>query len=312
MSLPKLRAVDVSAALTGPAAPNALPFRSSLAVIIVAGMVAAGCAAMLSLRWRDGIKNREETTLERSEIAFLRELQGAGADLSSLVRVIVDDARVRTTLATPGIDDETILDLLRDMRVSTGVSIIGVLEAGRVRTCLGADGLVRADLSGSSLVRDAWDAGRSSGLWALKDELLSIAMAPVRLANDPPRLVMVGRKVGPTELETVGQDLGTTGALMINGRPVAGDESYALQTARLPTGVFTVDDPTAVRVRIGIVPDVSPPVRAVWVVQSGGDAGQSRARQWLAVGSVAGSAVTALIAVLLLLLSRGGRMTFQG
>ena len=312
MSLPKLRAVDAPAEVASARANKSLPWRTAMLLIIVAGLVAAGCAVMLGLRLRDGMKSRAETTLQRSEAAFLRQLQSAGADLSSLVRVIVDDARVRTTLATPGIDDETILDLLRDMRISTGVSIIGVLEGGRVRTCLGADGLVRADLSGSTLVRDAWEAGRSSGLWALKDELLAVAMAPVRLANDPPRLVMVGRKVGQTELATVGQDMGTTGALTINGRSVAGDESVALQTARLPAGVFALTESNAARARIGIVPDVSPPVRAVWVVRSGGDADQGLALWWLTVGSAAGSTVTALVAVLLLLMSRGDRMTFQG
>ena len=66
-----------------------------------------------------GMQTRAEAKLARSEAAFLRELQSKGTDLTALVRVIVDDARVRTTLATPGIDDETIQDLLRDMRTST-------------------------------------------------------------------------------------------------------------------------------------------------------------------------------------------------
>ena len=122
---------------------------------------------------------------------------------------------------------------------------------------------------------------------------------------------MVGRKVGQTELETVGQDTGTTGALMINGRPVAGDESFALQTARLPDGEFALGS-NAARGRIGLVPDVSPPVRAVWLCAMVANPARILELRWLTVGTVASSMVTALVAVLMLLLGRGGRMTFQG
>ncbi len=310
MNVPKLTILDESHPQTTADPSAEIPFRSLLIVGLLAGLIAAGCGFALRLQFLDVAAKLEERALVRAETAFDRELKSAGTELMSLVRVIVDDARVRTTLATPGIDDETILDLLRDLRRSTGVSVIGVLEAGRVRTCVGNDGLARADLSGSSLVREAWDNGRSSGLWALKDELLAVAMAPIRLASDPPRLLMLGGQIGVGELETVNDLTGTVGALTINGRPVAGDEALAVRTSGYSPGVHWLETPSKIRFRIGAVPVVSLPVRTAWIIRNDDGGREILVGRWITVCGITSATVAALAAAILLVLSRGRRMMF--
>ena len=311
MNVPKLTILDESYPRTTATSRSDVPFRSLLVVGLIAGLIAAGCGVALRLQLLAVASKLEDRALTRAEAAFDRQLKSSGNDLMALVRVIVDDARVRTTLATPGIDDATIIDLLRDLKASTGVSVIGVLEAGRVRTCVGNDGLIGADLSASSLVREAWDNGRSSGLWALKDELLAVAMAPVRLASDPPRLLMLGGQVGGRALDVVGDLTGTAGALMINGRPVAGDEALALRTAGKGPGVHQLDTPDKTRFRIGSVPVVSLPVRSVWMIRNDESRGEILVGRWITVCGITSATVAALAALILLVLSRGRRMTFE-
>ena len=281
-----------------------------LAVVIVTASVTTASGFILRSRLHVAAVSLERDALSRAETAFGHSLASAGESLVSLARVMVDDARVRTTLATPGIDNETIDDLLKDLKVSTGVSIIGVLENGRVRVCIGNESLARADLSGTNLLKEAWDVGRSSGIWALNDELLAVAMAPIQLASDPPRLLMLGRAVGDAELGFVQNMTATVGALSINGRSVAGEGMLAQLSANLDAGEHVVRGPSPIRVRVSSISGVSLPVRTIWRFANV-DATRETTSRWLINVLGISALLTALTAAILLVLIRGQSTTFD-
>jgi len=144
------------------------------------------------------------------------------ASLLSQCRVLVEDPRLKTSLATEGVDEATVSDILRDiLRLRrTGFLLVLSLD-GRVFAEAGADELRGLDLSGSSVVtrvRGASDA--VGGAWVIGGKLIDLAVTSVRYDQSVVAYLVVGQAVDPELVKTVDDGTGIAIAVIAGTEPV--------------------------------------------------------------------------------------------
>jgi hypothetical protein len=140
--------------------------------------------------------------------------------LRAQARVMVEDPRLKSTLATDGVDEVTVADILGDLGKLRGTGFLIVLTPeGRVFAQAGADELRGLDLSGSSAVKKAQGTLEAvTGSWVIGGKIMDLSMMPVRFGPNPIAYLVVG--------QAVDQD-------MLNG--VADETGVAVATANGPT-----------------------------------------------------------------------------
>lgn len=218
------------------------------------GIAVAMLSLGLGLAWytwaRGGLENgldlADDQTLTQATQSFEAALRLQQRGLEAQARVLVDDARIRTTLATPGIDTATVEDVLQDLHTASGQALYAVLDTrGVVRAVVGADPLRGVDLGSSSLAKRAREGRSSSDVWALEDRAVVLAMAPVRLGDELTAYFVVGDLLSA---EVLAPDASITGALVSGERVLMG--------ARRPEVVAAASASPGASHR---VPDTSPP-----------------------------------------------------
>ncbi len=208
----------------------------------------------------EGLDQADARVLAQASQSFEASLKLQQRTLEAQARVLVDDARIRTTLATPGIDTNTVEDVLKDLHGVSGQALYAVLDTrGVVRAVVGADSLRGVDLGKTSLAKRAQAAPSASDVWALQDRALVLAIAPVRLGDEVSAYFVVGDLIGA---ESLGGGAGIAAALVAATGVVAGtDDPLLVSAASLSPG-------TAQR-----VPDSSPPRVARTLALGEGTAG---------------------------------------
>ena len=196
---------------------------AAIAVVLL-GLVATGVwygwATVALTRGLDDLDTRVLTQLDQASRATLDVHH---RQLESVARVLVDDARIRTTLATPGIDAATIEDVLTDLQKASGHAAYAVLDArGVVRASVGVDALRQLDLGTSALVKQARESTSTSDVWVLGGRPLLLALAPVRLGDELSAFLVVGDVLAP-ELLAPGPDI--TASVIAGDRVVGGAEA---------------------------------------------------------------------------------------
>ena len=149
---------------------------------------------------------------------------------------------------TPTFDRATVLDLLTDLRNTSGASVVAMLDSdGVVRAVIGAPELDQLNLGTSSLVRSGLERP-SAQLWAFGDEVGVLSAAAVRLDSQVRAIFMMGYEIEDAVLANVERTIGATGALFVGDRIVAmgskaPDTERALRAAAaLPPGKYRVAD----------------------------------------------------------------------
>jgi hypothetical protein len=106
------------------------------------------------------------------------------ANLQSQCRVLSDDPRLKTTLATAGMDSATVADILKDLGTLRGSGSLMVLAPdGRVFAEAGAPELQNLDLSTSSIVKKAQATQEAAvGSWVLAGKLMDLSIMALRTA----------------------------------------------------------------------------------------------------------------------------------
>jgi hypothetical protein len=141
--------------------------------------------------------------------------------LTSTLGVLSEDSRIRAMVLTPTFDQATVVDLLTDLKASSGASLVAMLDSGgKVRAVVGAPEMDQLDLGTSSLVREALDAPAAQ-LWAFANKVGVLSVTPVRLDNQVRALFMMGFELDDVLLQGIERALGTTGAVLVGDGIVA-------------------------------------------------------------------------------------------
>lgn len=197
--------------------PDLEPERWPHAVLAFALVTTAGVAGMtiwLQGSLQDASRAADVGVLASASSTFAEMLQSATENTQAHVRVMADDARIRTTLATPGIDPATIEDVLVDLTKASGLSWLAVLDAQRkVVAVVGNDELRGNDLSTSSVFKGATGAT----IWRSQDSLMAVAAAPVNLGFE--NYYLLGTTaVDQRKLDVLGKSTGLSAALVLDGK----------------------------------------------------------------------------------------------
>lgn len=125
-------------------------------------------------------------------------IEDAKRDAAAQARVMADDARVRTILATPGIDRGTIEDVLGDMAKASSMTAVAIFDgSGKVTALVGPKELGDIDLAATKL-SDAMP----TRIWALGKSVMVVAVAPVNLGDRTP-VLLCAKTVTKESLEPV-------------------------------------------------------------------------------------------------------------
>jgi hypothetical protein len=204
-------------------APQPAPGRSLRA--LVAGVIVL--AALGAVSWTaDRQMRRLLSSLDEDAVAeaarSLDQLLARQRDqLVAEVTVLADDNRIRATVLAPKFDEETVQDVLEDIRKSSGATLLAVLDAsGKVQAVAGAAGLKKVSLASSSAVKSGFERP-TSDVWTLPDEVQVVGLAPIRSGDQTPALLVKGLSLGKSQLATVETALGVSGAVFIGERIAA-------------------------------------------------------------------------------------------
>lgn len=182
-----------------------------LAVLCTAGMGAVTLWLQMELRRAAEVAHQE--VLAIASAAFQETIAQARVSTRAQVRVMADDARIRTTLATPRIDPETIEDVLGDLIRAGGLNFLALLDMRRkVVAVAGDDSLRGIDLGNSAIFEDA----SASTMWSSTDRLLAAAYAPVNLGFE--QYFLLGTTaLAQDRIERLGSSWDLSVALVLNG-----------------------------------------------------------------------------------------------
>lgn len=193
--------------------------------------------------WLDGLDAR---TLDESAKVLEQLVAQQSKQLTSTVALLSEDARVRAMVLTPNFDRATVVDLLTDLKTTSGASVVAMLDSdGTVRAVVGAPEMDQLDLGTSSLVRSALERP-SAQLWAFADAVGVLAASTIRLDNQVRAMFMLGFELEDAVLQNIEKTLGATGAVFVGDRIVAtANPDAALEralraAAELPAGKYGI------------------------------------------------------------------------
>jgi hypothetical protein len=151
---------------------------------------------------------RGDLDIARKSFETLRER--AQANLQAHCRVLVEDPRLKSTLATEGIDAATVADILNDLGKLRGEGFLMVLSPeGRVFAEAGAPELNGLDLSDSSIVKKAQAGSEATvGSWVLAGKVMDLSIMAIRYGDSIVAYLAVGQ---PVDDKLLGAVAGQTG-----------------------------------------------------------------------------------------------------
>jgi hypothetical protein len=183
-----------------------------LAVAII--VLAVGLASVWTFLARDQMKTSmvAETSdhLIAARKAFDALRVSTQANLASSCRVLVEDPRLKATLATEGMDAATVADILQDLSKLRRSGFLLILSpTGRVFAQAGASELEGLDLSASAVVKAAKDADDATvGSWVLAGKVMDLSIKSIRYGESLVAYLVVGQPVDQAMLASVNAQTG--------------------------------------------------------------------------------------------------------
>lgn len=238
------------------------PGSTGLAVSLVIIALTFGVAAVWSLvalhQLSSSIVRESATHLDHARRTFDRTRARTLDSLRVQARVMVEDPRLKSTLATDGIDEVTVADILGDLGKLRSTGFLIVLSPdGHVFAQAGADELRGLDLSGSSAVKKAQGTMEAvTGSWVIGGKIMDLSIMPVRFGAKPIAYLVVGQAVDQDMLNAVADQTGVavataTGQTVMLSAP-ADDQTKAVfavvvgQLESSPPQLFNVNGETYV------------------------------------------------------------------
>jgi hypothetical protein len=177
----------------------------------------------------------DSSPVEGAQASFADLLEGLRKQTLSQARMLVDDTRIRATVITPRFDEATVRDVLEDLRNASQATGLAVLDsAGKPRAVSGIAALSGVDLSSSAAVRTAQDRP-SVDIWTVGQQVLVVALAPVRNRREVAALLLVANELPASALAGVARAHRVTGALVVGDKIVSRTPSDGMPDAALQT-----------------------------------------------------------------------------
>jgi hypothetical protein len=203
--------------------------RMVLLVVIVASTAALATAWSFAAQRQlmASIVDESAEHLDHAQQAFAGSRTKTQANLVSHCRILVEDPRLKSTLATEGMDAATVADILKDLGELRGSGFLLVLSPeGRVFAEAGAAGLGGIDLSESSVVKKAQGTAEAVvGSWVLENRVMDLAVMVIRYDESVIGYLVVGQSVDEPVLKAVADQTGVQVASALAGSVVLASSS---------------------------------------------------------------------------------------
>lgn len=193
----------------------------SVVIIVLTVGVAAVWSLVAQHQLAAAIARESATHLDHARRTFDHTRARRLDALRAQARVMVEDPRLKSTLATDGVDEVTVADILGDLGKLRGSGFLMVLTPdGRVFAQAGADELRGLDLSGSSAVKKAQGTLEAvTGSWVIGGKIMDLSIMPVRFGSNPIAYLVVGQAVDQEMLNAIAEQTGVAVATA-NGQTV--------------------------------------------------------------------------------------------
>lgn len=226
-----------------------------------------------------GLNAQLEADVRGAEHLFTQDRASRQQRLQAECRLMSEDPRLKSTLATEGMDRATVEDILVGLRKQSSAEVVAVLSpTARVTASEGMDSLGGLDLSTASVVRAAQQGmDAAAGSWVLGDKLFDVAVRALRFGDNTIAFLVLAAPVSAGSLENLHTSTGVGAALLISGKagpsfpPLptfqAAFTALAQEPAALPLQRRAFDGQSAVA-RVLEVPQTMPQVRVALVRMS--------------------------------------------
>lgn len=203
-----------------PASPAKRRSWGSLIVTVVALAVCAGWAVVARQRVSEAITHENSGYLARARAVFDLVRSESQANVRTQSRVLAEDPRLKSALATDGIDEATIADILDDLNSLRRTGFLLILSPeGKVLGQAGAPELRGLDLASSSLVKKAQATSDAiSGAWVIAGKVHDLAVVNVRFDKAIIAYLVVGRTLDPELLAAASNSTGVGFAILMGDR----------------------------------------------------------------------------------------------
>jgi hypothetical protein len=193
----------------------------SVVIIVLTVGVAAVWSLVAQHQMSAAIARESATHLDHARRTFDHARARRLDALRAQARVMVEDPRLKSTLATDGVDEVTVADILSDLGKLRGSGFLMILSPdGRVFAQASADELRGLDLSGSSAVKKAQGTLEAvTGSWVIGGKIMDLSIMPVRFGSNPIAYLVVGQAVDQDMLNAIADQTGVAVATA-NGQTV--------------------------------------------------------------------------------------------
>lgn len=206
--------------LTPASTPTRRRSWSALIVTVVALTVCGAWAFVAKQRVTDAIAHENAGYLARARAVFDLVRSESQNNVRTQSRVLAEDPRLKSTLATEGIDEATIADILDDLNSLRRTGFLLILSPeGKVLGQAGAPELRGLDLSSSSLVKKAQTTSDAiGGAWVIAGKVHDLAVVSVRFDTAIIAYLVVGRTLDAQLLTAVSSSTGVGFAILMGDR----------------------------------------------------------------------------------------------
>jgi hypothetical protein len=185
--------------------------RAMALAIVVLTVGAAVVWSLVAQKQLSSLIVRESAShLDRAHRTFVITRARTLDSLRTQARVMVEDPRLKSTLAIEGIDEATVADILGDLgKLRTTGFLMVLTPEGRVFAQAGAEELRGLDLSGSSAVKKAQGSPSAvTGSWVIGGKIMDLSITPVRFGDKLIAYLVVGQAVDQDMLAAVADQTG--------------------------------------------------------------------------------------------------------
>jgi hypothetical protein len=193
-------------------------FNLGLGLVSVA--LAVGWFVMARGALDRGIHAQLEADVRGAEHLFQQDRASRQQRLQAECRLMSEDPRLKSTLATEGMDRATVEDILVGLRKQSSAEVIAVLNpSARVMASEGSEALSGLDLSTAAVVRAAQQGtDAAAGSWVLGDKLFDVAARALRFGDNTIAFLVLAAPVTSSTLENLHAATGTGAALIVSGK----------------------------------------------------------------------------------------------
>jgi hypothetical protein len=231
-----LQVVPTTHVTQGPARLRGVPTVAWLAGLALVALAGAG-AYSNQMQLQGLMSELDGKALGQAAALLNRTLEQQRANLLAESQILAEDTRVRTTVMTPQFNEATVRDVLDDLRRTSGAAVMAVLDMrGKVQAVAGSDSLRGMDLGASPLIAQAMDKAVSH-VWTFPEQVLVIALAPVRAAGQVVALLLVAHQLGESTLAPIERSLGVASVVVIREKIAAGSSRSPAVTAAAQAGL---------------------------------------------------------------------------